>query len=68
MTLRQKEKGKCQGVTLPGSGDLPAMGEHMQWGELKQRGAFPLLVLPTAVVQEQLGCSATASLTQGWPS
>lgn len=50
----------------PGSGDPSAMGEqHMLWGELKQCGAFPLLVLPTAVVQEQLGCSATASLTQG---
>lgn len=63
-TWRQKEKGKCQRVTLPGSGDPSAMGERRQWGELKRRGALSLFALSTAVVEEQLGCSA---LTQGWP-
>lgn len=37
-TWRQK-KGRCQDITLPGSGDLSA-GEHRQWGELEQGGSF----------------------------
>ena len=73
-TWRQKEKGKCQGVTLLGPGD-PSVGEAQAAGGA-QAGCQLFLCLPFPPPRSKSswglsGCSSgacMASHTQGWPS